>query len=102
MLPRIAMPSAPPSSALVAEIPAAAPAGSGGAAVMIMSLARVKAGADPREKSSDPTATDQRPADTPARERIAKPAAPTRRPTAMTLGADVRRGGGGASNGPHP
>ena len=41
MLPMIAMPSAPPSSVPVSEIADAAPARSGGAAVTIMSVARM-------------------------------------------------------------
>ncbi|PYQ58312.1 MAG: hypothetical protein DMF58_15795, partial [Acidobacteria bacterium] len=50
MLPRMAMPSAPPSSELVSEMAAAAPAFCGGATARIMSFASVKAGASPSEK----------------------------------------------------
>src|SRR6266849_2708301 len=48
-LPRIAMPSAPPSSEPVSEIADAAPARSGGALPTIRSVARVNTGASPRE-----------------------------------------------------
>ena len=42
MLPRIAIPSEPPSSLLVSDIAEAAPARSGGAVVIIMSEVSVK------------------------------------------------------------
>src|SRR2546423_11482587 len=44
MLPKTAMPSAPPNSAHVAEMPEAAPARSGGADPMMTSFVRVKSG----------------------------------------------------------
>src|SRR4051794_9340143 len=53
-LPRIAMPSAPPSSELVSEIAAAAPAASGGAAPTIRSVPSVTTGASPSENRIDP------------------------------------------------
>ena len=54
MLPKTAIPKAPPSSELVSEIPDAAPARSGGAVPTRMSVARVVAGARPKEKSHGP------------------------------------------------
>ena len=53
MLPRIAMPSAPPSSAPVSEMPDAAPARSGGADPTISSVVRVNTGARPSEMMTD-------------------------------------------------
>jgi hypothetical protein len=52
-LPRMAMPSAPPSSAPVSEIPDAAPACSGRAEPTISSVVNPNTGASPSEISSD-------------------------------------------------
>ena len=49
MLPRMAMPSAPPNSELVSASPAAVPARSGGTVPMIRSVDRVKIGARPND-----------------------------------------------------
>jgi hypothetical protein len=54
MLPRIAMPSAPPSSELVSDTAAAAPPRSGGAVPTVMSVASVNTGARPSENKADP------------------------------------------------
>src|SRR5919108_320572 len=54
MLPNTAIPRAPPSSADVSEMPAAAPARSGGAEPMIRSFVSVNSGEVPRENSTDP------------------------------------------------
>lgn len=56
MLPRIAMLSAPPSSAVVSEIADAAPARSGGADPTTRLVASVKTGARPREEMASPVA----------------------------------------------
>ena len=48
------MPSAPPNSALVSEIPEAAPACSGGAEPTMMSVARVITGLMPTAMTNDP------------------------------------------------
>src|SRR4029453_14744851 len=60
MLPRIAMPSAPPSSAPVSEIPEAAPARSGGAEETIRSVVAVNTGASPSEMASEAPARTAR------------------------------------------
>src|SRR5882762_8312931 len=52
MLPKNAMPSAPPSSAHVSEIPEAAPARSGGAEPMMTSLVSVNSG-DPKNVNTN-------------------------------------------------
>src|SRR5256885_2553995 len=52
MLPKNAMPNAPPSSAHVSEMPEAAPARSGGAEPMMTSLVSVKSG-DPKNVSTN-------------------------------------------------
>ena len=54
MLPRTAMPSAPPSSELVSEIADAAPARSTGALPTMMSVARMTTGETPREYMTPP------------------------------------------------
>ena len=56
MLPKMAMPSAPPNSALVSEIAEAAPARSGGADPTIRSVVSVNTGAMPSEKIVVPRA----------------------------------------------
>src|SRR5829696_4715546 len=53
MLPRIAMPRAPPNSAPVSEIPEAAPARSGGALPTMTSVARVPTGATPSVRTTE-------------------------------------------------
>src|SRR6266540_3578531 len=67
MLPRIAMPSAPPSSAPVSEIPEAAPARSGGADPTIRSVVAVNTGASPRETMAEAVARIARSAEPPTR-----------------------------------
>lgn len=61
MVPRIAIPAAPPSSELVSEIAAAAPARSGGAVPTTKSVASVKTGASPSEKMTDAVTSTARP-----------------------------------------
>ena len=63
MLPRMAMPSAPPSSAPVSEIPEAAPAFSGGALPTISSVVRVNTGDSASEITTDAATTIARPVD---------------------------------------
>ena len=59
-LPRTAMPTAPPSSAPVSESAEAEPARSGGAALITVSVVRVKTGASPSEKKADETTITSR------------------------------------------
>ncbi len=61
MLPRIEMPSAPPSSDAVSEIPDAAPARSGGAVPTMSSVVSVNTGASASEMRTDAATTTARP-----------------------------------------
>ena len=89
MLPRIEIPSAPPSSKALSEIPEAAPARSGGAEPTTSSVVRPKTGARPSEMMTDATTTIASPS---------VPAPPTRlrmpSPTAATPSAIPMRNAG--------
>ena len=90
MLPRIEIPSAPPSSAPVSEIPDAAPARSGGADPTMSSVVSPKTGARPSEMTTERDHDDREP----VRRRRPGSAAPS--PTAATREArrhEVRRAG---------
>src|ERR687891_2007325 len=84
MLPKAAMPSAPPNSAAVSEIPAAAPARSGGTEPMIRSLVSVNIGDVPSEKTVDPITTSVNPEPGPTWVNTPKPMAASTRPAAIT------------------
>ena len=78
MLPKIAMPSAPPNSALVSEIADAAPARSGGADPTTRSVVSVNTGARPSANIVEPTANIANPVDASMRVNIANPIAAER------------------------
>src|SRR6266545_2470225 len=82
MLPRIAMPSAPPSSPPVSEIPEAAPARSGGAELTTRLVVAVNTGASPSDTSSEAPARIARSAscDPPTRVSTPRPTAPKPHP----------------------
>src|SRR5256885_17088352 len=90
MIPRMAMPSAPPNSALVSDSADAAPARSGGAAPTTRSVARVSTGASASEKTTDPVTRSARPAG-PSRVNSHRPAAPSAMQAAMTKAGRNRR-----------
>src|SRR3954470_14622374 len=91
MLPRMAMPAAPPSSEHVSEIADAAPARSGGAAPMMMSLARVNTGDRPREKTTVLATTMGRPEMRSISASATNPAEAMTRPTAIRKAGGTRR-----------
>src|SRR6266545_879948 len=87
MLPRMAMPSAPPSSAPVSEIPEAAPARSGGAEPTIRSVVAVNTGASPSDTTSEAPARIARSASAdplPTWVRAPRPTAAMPRPAPIT------------------
>ena len=83
MLPRIEIPSAPPSSDAVSEMPDAAPARSGGADPTISSVVSPKTGPKPSEMTTDDRTMIARPSGPPTRVRIASPAAARASPEPM-------------------
>src|ERR671915_846174 len=91
MLPNTAIPSAPPSSAAVSEIPAAAPARSGGAEPMIRSFVNVKSGEVPSENSTDARAITQNPASPSIWVNIPNPTAAMASPPAINGAGRIRR-----------
>ena len=78
------MPSAPPNSAPVSEIPDAAPARSGGAEPTMSSVVSPKTGARPSEITTEARTTTARPSAPPTCVSIASPTAETARLAAMT------------------
>src|ERR671914_2735298 len=99
MLPNTAIPRAPPSSAAVSEMPAAAPARSGGAAPMIRSLVRVNSGAVPSENSTDPRTMTPNPDPLSSWVNTANPTAAMASPPAISGAGRMRRGGSGGNVG---
>src|SRR5215217_4952613 len=100
MLPRIAMPRAPPNSAPVSEIPEAAPARSGGALPTMTSVAREPTGATPSVRMTEPITRTASPQDVSAWVSIPKPTAESVRPPAITKAGRTRRAISGASRDP--
>src|SRR4029453_15902932 len=95
MLPKMAMPSAPPNSALVSDMADAAPARSGGAAPMIRSVVNVNTGDVPSEKIIEASANDANPVPESKPVIIQKPMADRETPTGMkTAGRTIRARGG--------
>src|SRR5919106_665516 len=97
MLPRTAMPSAPPSSAPVSEIPDAEPARSGGAVLTMRSVPSVTAGATPSARTTEAitrTASDEPPSTVASRPR---PTAASTRPPPITYAGRAQRTASGAS-----
>ena len=94
------MPSAPPNSELVSEIPAAAPARSGGAAPTMMSVASVNTGARPRAKTTEPLTTVASPSSPLTWASNTKPAAASTSPAAITEAGRLRRTNSGVSSEP--
>src|SRR3712207_8743619 len=90
MLPKIAMPSAPPSSALVSESAPAAPARSGGAVPMTMSVVSVTTGAVPRATKVVAIANQAKDVDSSITRNISEAAAATANPAAMSVPRDHR------------
>ena len=93
------MPSAPPSSELVSEIAAAAPARSGGAEPTIRSVPSVITGARPREKIVVPTTMPVRPLSA-TRDSATRPSAATISPVPISQGGRTRRPSAGATMDP--
>src|SRR5882672_73407 len=91
MLPRMAMPAAPPSSEHVSEIADAAPARSGGAAPMMMAFASVNTGERPRENTMVLATTMGSPEVPSTRASHANPAEEMTRPTAIRTTGRTRR-----------
>src|ERR671911_1887211 len=97
MLPKTAIPIAPPSSAEVSAIAEAAPARSGGATPTIRSIARVNTGARPSEKTTDPDRNVQNPEDPSSVRKTANPPAAIRNPAAINPAGGNRRASRGVS-----
>src|SRR5215218_5508611 len=97
MLPKTAIPKAPPNSALVSEIPEAAPAFSGGALPTMMWVARVPTGAMRREKVTDPATSIADPEPAPICATTPRPTAESIRPAAITNAGRTRRATSSAS-----
>src|SRR5258708_37934667 len=96
MLPRTAIPSAPPNSALVDEIEAAEPARSGGAAPTMASGTSATRGPAPNPVTTDPATKTGRPP-IPTSASTAKPKAQTSRPATITTVRGAQRTSVGAS-----
>src|SRR6185437_15132174 len=99
MLPRMAIPRAPPSSELVSEIAAAAPARAGGAAPTTRSVPRVITGAIPSDISNVPAVSPARPVDGTLATK-AKPAPASTSPPAIRNAGRIRRVRVGAARDP--
>jgi hypothetical protein len=84
MLPRMAMPRAPPSSLPVSEMPEAAPARSGGADPTIRLVVAVNTGASPTETTAEAVTRMARSADPPTRVSTPRPTAAMARPPPIT------------------
>ena len=91
MLPRIDSPSAPPSSKNVSDIPDAAPARSGGAALTIISVVSDNTGASPSEIRTDAVTSRPRLFDVPTSVSMPSPTAPSTSPPAITYAGRTRR-----------
>ena len=91
MLPKIAMPRAPPSSDPVSEIPEAAPACSRGADPTISSVVAVNTGANPSETITEAVITSVRSSVPSTPVSIARPTAPIARPAPITYAGRTRR-----------
>lgn len=90
MLPRMASPSAPPSSAPVSEMPEASPAFSGGALLTISSVVRLNTGANPRAMITEDPTTSGSPPRTPTWLRTTSPRPPMVRQAAITTPGRIR------------
>ena len=89
-LPNTAIPSAPPSSAAVSEMPEATPARSGGALPTISSVVRVMTGAMAREFRTEDTIRMASPDSVLVRVMASKLAAAVPSPTASTSAGRTR------------
>src|SRR5215208_3751336 len=97
MLPKTAIPKAPPNSALVSEIPEAAPAFSGGALPTMMWVARVPTGARPKVRTTEPITRTASPETVSTWVSIPKPTAESTRPPAIAYAVRTQRTISGAS-----
>src|SRR6266568_2147787 len=97
--PRIAMPSAPPNSALVSASADAAPARSGGADPTARSVAKVSTGASARENTTEPVTRTASPAarSVPSSVSSPKPTAASPSPPAITNPGRTRLASTGVS-----
>ncbi len=91
MLPKIAMPRAPPSSAVVSEIADAAPARSGGVDPTTRSVVNVNTGASPKDEMTNPVDRKRNDVDASIWISSPNPTAATDRPPAMIDIGEIRR-----------
>jgi hypothetical protein len=91
MLPKTAMPRAPPSSPVVSEIADAAPARSGGADPTIRSVVSVNTGARPKDEMTNPVTRKRNDVDASICMSNPNPTAATARPPAMIDIGGIRR-----------
>src|SRR5262245_31700234 len=99
MLPKMAMPSAPPNSVLVSDNPEAAPARCGGADPSTIPTTRLVTGANPSPNTADPATTTASPSEA-VWVRTANPAAATARPAAIAYAGRSQRANSGVTSDP--
>src|SRR5260370_20857611 len=99
MLPRTAIPRAPPNSVLVSDSPEAAPADSGGADPRTIPTTRLVTGASPSPNTADPITTTASPSEE-VWVRRPNPAADRPRPAAIAKAQCIRRANSGGTSDP--